>query len=135
MPGCWRWVMDSTRVRRRRLLIIVVTLVAVALVATGVYFFVPATGFSSGTLHSSVAREADRGTWPTGCERHAKGGWSCWVTTNGSDEIIYRVEMDGSRCWHGRRVWGGGADPPPKELDGCIKLRDQIRLFDRLLGL
>ena len=126
------------RVRRRRLLIIFGTLLAVPLIAAGVDFFVPSTGFSSEALHASVAREADRAMYgETGCDRHVKGGWSCSLADlSGSGFVDYRVVMEGGRCWHGvRGPDDAGKGVLPRNLHGCLKLRDQVRFWDRFWEL
>jgi hypothetical protein len=122
------------RVRRRRLVIIFGSFAAAPVLAALVYFLVPATSFSPEALHHSVAWEADSSIFGSaGCDRHVKGGWSCAVTDrSGSGSVDYRVEMDGSRCWHGeRRGRPGGEHSLPKSIDGCLKVGDQIRPWDR----
>jgi hypothetical protein len=38
--------------------------------------------------------------------------------------------MDGSRCWHGKA--DGGAGGLAKKIEGCLKVGDQLRPWDRL---
>src|SRR4051794_5111830 len=125
--------MDDT-VRRRRLRIIFGTLVGLPIIGVLIFFFAPATRFSPEALHNSVAREVGRAMYgETGCNRHVKGGWSCSLyDLSGSGFEDYRVEMDGSRCWHGVHRASGGKGDIPANLHGCLKVRDQIRLWDRL---
>jgi len=112
--------------------------VAVAVVA---FLFVPAIGGVSGkALDYSVIREAD-GSYVLGvdaCQRKDDEVWKCGVVDQqGSTTVSYRVTMSGSRCWRAEKISRFREDGPPLEPrpSGCVKLRDQLRLFDRALGL
>jgi hypothetical protein len=125
-------------VRRRRVIIILASFAALPLVAILVYFFAPATSFSPRTLGYSVAGETS-GTGLLGsmpCRRRATHTWACDVwNQGGSGTVTYEVEMDGSRCWHGHRTtrgWDEDGHPLPREVSDCLKIRDQMRLWDRV---
>lgn len=125
-------------VRRRRVIIVLGSFVALPVLAVLVVLFVPATSFSPEALGYSVGGETSGNgileSMP--CERHVKSGWSCNVwNQGGSGTVNYRVEMEGSRCWHGRRTTpghDGDGNLLPREVSGCLKIRDQLRLADRI---
>ena len=120
-------------VRRRRVIVVLVSVASLPVVAALIYFFVPATSFSPEALGYSVVGETGGHNIfeSQPCERAAKDGWTCQVWSNvRSGEVNYRVEMDGSRCWHGRRT--DAAPDLPREVSGCLKVRDQLRLWDRV---
>jgi hypothetical protein len=121
-------------VRRRRVIVVLGTAAVLLVVAALVYFFVPATSFSPEALGYSVTRETGghgpfEGSRP--CEPDGKDRWRCevWSMVR-SGYVNYRVEMEASRCWHGRRAAPGRG--LPREVSGCLKVRDQLRLWDRV---
>lgn len=125
-------------VRRRRVVTILVSAAAMPVVAALAYLFAPATSFSAAALGHSVAGEAsdNRDFESSPCSRRRAGGWACEARDPAaSASVTYRVEMDDSRCWHGRRTSPGHDEdgkPLPRRISGCLKLRDQLRLWERL---
>jgi hypothetical protein len=123
-------------VRRRRVIVILATFTAVCVVSVLVYLFAPATSFSPEALGYSVEGEATgNGGESMPCKRRDRGGWDCGVYNLGtSGPANYRIEMDGSRCWHGRRTspgWDNDGELP-REISGCLKVHDQLRVWDRV---
>jgi hypothetical protein len=110
-----------------------------ALLAIAAYLWLPAVGaVSPKALDYSVAREAGGtpllGTEP--CRRRPGRAWRCSVyDTSGSGRAAYRVEMTGSRCWQARKDEGssGEEQPLPRSVSGCVGIRDQLRIVERLL--
>ena len=63
--------------------------------------------------------------------RAGDGRWRCGVT-DGSGGTTYAVVVDG-HCWRARRVArNGGERRFPRRLSGCVGIRDQVRLLNRL---
>ena len=121
---------------RRRL----VALAGALSVAALVYFLAPATSFSPEALAHAVAVAAgEESVTVDPCKRRGEAAWTCTLYTNrGSGLAIYDVEMEGRRCWHGRKtpespeIPRGAGQPSPTEIDGCLKIRNQLRPWDRL---
>jgi hypothetical protein len=71
------------------------------------------------------------------CPHKPDGTWSCSVPDRGySSAIPYRVRVGGLGCWTATSTLST-RDDPPRRLEGCITVRDQIRLskaFSRLSG-
>ena len=118
----------------RRLLIVVV-LIVLGVVA---YQLLPAVGgVSAEALDQSVIEESggavalDERT----CRRARGRTWLCdiGITAGNSGSTTYRVTKRSRRCWRARRV-GGESDghTPPRSLVGCVGLRHQGRLQERL---
>jgi hypothetical protein len=113
-----------------------VCLLTVALIA---FLLLPAIGDVSGkSLGYSVTREAE-GSVAAGldaCDRNTGDVWRCEVTGDyGSSTVRYRVTMRGSRCWEGVKLSQfREAQPLESRPSGCVKLRDQVRVVDRLLS-
>jgi hypothetical protein len=83
------------------------------------------------SLAYSVARKGGEVTLLEPCRRRRDDAWRCSVSDDGgSSSTAYSVRVDG-RCWHARAQ---ASAESPRRLSGCVGLRDQIRLFDRLLG-
>jgi len=89
-------------------------------------------------LDYSVARESGGsllfGTVP--CRKRSSREWHCLVSdSSGSGEAAYRVEMTGSRCWKARtdKAFSGEGKPLPRSVSGCVGVRDQLRIVERLL--
>ena len=121
----------------RTLLIVVVLLVLVVLVAALAVVgarFLPAE-VTADSLGYSLHREADspRGS-SAECRARGAHEWRCRaVPSSGGERPIYRVSIGEGTCWTARIVdGGGGATPMPRRLEGCVRVRDQVRLFERL---
>ncbi|HVF19902.1 MAG TPA: hypothetical protein VNA14_06640 [Mycobacteriales bacterium] len=71
----------------------------------------------------------------TGCTAEVEGLRTCAVTGSegsGSDHVDVRLR---GRCWTAERVFIGGSQPPAAERgEGCIRLADNLRLFERVMG-
>ena len=106
---------------------------AAMVVAVVASWFVP--GVATG---SALVASVDRayGSTFTGCTSEVDGRRTCTVTGDkGSASDHVEVERRG-RCWKARRVFVGGSRPPaPARSEGCILLRDNIRLLERALFL
>lgn len=119
----------------RRLAFLLFILVVVAGAAAGVYYFVPLVGdLSNEALAHSVAREGealDGSESGRRCRRQGERRYSCRVPSrSGGGAVTYRVRLEGRRCWNARRT---GARGEGRRLEGCVGLRDQIRLLDEIL--
>ncbi len=99
------------------------------------FSFLPAVGSPSAqALNYSVTREVD-GSVTLGvsaCDR-GQDVWVCEVyDESNSGSATYRVRLDGS-CWTAVKTGGFGEEVPlPQRASGCVRFRDQLRLFDRI---
>ena len=101
----------------------------------------PAIGsVSSRALSYSLTREAGGDLWSTdlyGCERRPGAVFRCEVgAQGGSGSATYRLHTRGRRCWDAVNTSPGSYEegtPLASRLMGCAKLRDQVRLLERLL--
>ena len=112
------------------------TLSLIALAAA--FLWLPAIGSpSEDALQYSLTRKAGGSLLSAGvyhCEQGPKPVRLCDVSdAHSSDKGRYRVRMDGSRCWHARKVspnsWEEGPPYLKRRVSGCVKWRDQVRLF------
>ena len=112
---------------------VIAVLVALA-VAVPVYLLAPPVGQISGhALQWSVARELYVAT-SFGFEPCEKRGaaWDCAVWYDvGSGMVDYRVTREG-RCWDARIRGDAREFAMPATAHGCVGLRDQIRLVQRI---
>ena len=101
------------------------------------YYLAPAPTLSGTSLAHSLTRAADGDKLGAliPCERHDEL-WRCTIGhANGSDLADYRVDMHSSRCWRARLVLRHDEiEPMPARLEGCVRLRDQVRPLNRLLN-
>ncbi len=121
----------------RRLVFLLFVLAVLAATAAGIYFLVPLVGDLSGkSLAHSLAREAETSTEieGRGCQSRVSRRWTCRIP-DGSATVTYRVRVRDRRCWTARRTSAGGGEgrAPPARLEGCVGLRDQVRVLDGLL--
>lgn len=124
----------------RRLVFLVGVLLVVAIAAVGIYLFVPSVGeVSNEAIAHSAAREAgaDAGKGPKSCKPSPGEGKRrrCVVRAeSGRGRASYVLVFEGDRCWEARRAGarGKGGASLPRRLDGCVALRDQLRLDTRL---
>jgi hypothetical protein len=67
-----------------------------------------------------------------GCVRQPSGVWRCGVSSQEQSNGWgpYNVALSGS-CWHGTLVRAPGA-AGPRMIHGCIGIRDQLRIADRV---
>jgi hypothetical protein len=118
-----------------------------AVTVSGVLFiaallWLPAIGSpSDDSLRYSLMRKAGgsmlMGDFYT-CEKRQSGMRVCEVPDiQNSGFARYRVQTDG-RCWHARKVspdnWEDQSQPMKRHVSGCVQFRDQVRLFERVLG-
>jgi len=98
------------------------------------FLFLPAIGPVSGdALSYSVTRKLG-GSVTLGVSPCRDRGdvLICEVPdASNSGSATYRVRRDG-RCWKALKVRPGEEVPLPKRSSGCVRFRDQLRLFDRL---
>jgi hypothetical protein len=67
------------------------------------------------------------------CPHDADGSWTCSVPdSERSSSIPYRVRVDGLGCWTATSTFST-RDNPPRRLEGCITVWDQIRIFEGLI--
>ena len=104
------------------------------------FFLMPAVGsFSDEALHYSVSRQVGGSLLSGGeiyeCRRRSQRLWSCEVEDpGGSGSAVYEVRRSGRRCWSARDTGRSGTEQPlPTRADGCVGLRDQARVFYRIL--
>jgi hypothetical protein len=115
-----------------RIALRVAVLLAILIAA---YIFVPAIGtVSAQALHHSVSGVVggSYAAGPRSC--HAPHGTThrCDVlAASGSYPTRYTVRLDG-RCWTARR--SATDHSLPARAHGCVKLRDQLRLLDRVIN-
>jgi hypothetical protein len=129
-----RWG-EASRFDRAAFRVVVAGYVVILLCFLG-YLTLPAFGsVSQEALLSSVAnRSGSDAVSSLFCERRRGGYSECHVAIpiSDSETATYRVRMVGQRCW--RAVLGDeaglGLELRPH---GCVKLRDQIRLWSRVL--
>ncbi len=119
----------------RRLLSLLVLLIFLAVTFVGVYLLVPLVGdLSSNSLAHSVAREVETkgGLKKASCRKQTEENFTCRVPGgSGRSAATYRVRMEDRRCYTARRTQGQG----PRRAEGCVGLRDQLRvgLLERVL--
>ena len=116
-------------------------LVVLALLAGVAIWFLPAFGEPSPKAMSySVSRVTD-GELPPSVKRCTREDdqrpWRCWVDDpRESTPALYWVWMDGRRCWKARSPMivrqGARAGSLPASAEGCVGLRDQVRVVERL---
>lgn len=124
----------------RRLVFLIGMLLVVVIALAGIYFFVPSVGdVSNEAIAHSAAREAgaESGENLKACKPSPGEGKRrrCTVRPDsGSGMASYVLVFEGDRCWDARRAGARGKAGAalPRRLDGCVKLRDQIRLDTRL---
>jgi hypothetical protein len=103
-------------------------------------FFLPAIGEPSAkAAHYSLTREVG-GTLFEGvysCSERGADVWRCEVAdAHGSGSATFRVSMDGRRCWRATKLTPDAFEEGPPLDDhpkGCVSLRDQVRLYHRML--
>lgn len=129
--------------RIRLLLRIALTLLVLCVGAALAFLYLPAVGsVSPRALNYSVTKKAGGsviasvGPCRRSGERDKRGGervYRCSVSdSGGSGGATYVVKVDG-RCWKARRLGKGGFDGElRRRADGCVRWRDQLRLFDRI---
>jgi hypothetical protein len=114
---------------------------AVVLVLLGTpiaaFLWLPAIGDPSPeALQYSVAREVGANMAFEGdtCRRVEPFRWRCGVLDRqASGTVVYRVTLDG-RCWQAvKRRNGEEGKPLAKRASGCVRWRDQLRLYQRVL--
>ena len=102
----------------------------------GAYPYAPAFGLpSSKALNHSLTR--DVGGWEAeiaDCRITRGQIWACEVWDDEMSGLIdYRVTLEGD-CWKARRISPGPGDPDLEAFaEGCVRLRDQLRLYERLM--
>jgi hypothetical protein len=108
------------------------------------FLYLPAIGsFSTRALSYSVTKEAGgsviagpaspcRRTEGRG-NRNGERRYRCSIgDSGGSGGAMYTVRVEG-RCWKARRVRDFGFEGELKRrVEGCVRWRDQLRLFDRI---
>ena len=120
----------------RRLLIVVLVIV-LGVVA---YQSLPAVGgVSAEALDHSVIEESGGGVAldERTCQWAGGRTWLCdiGITAGGSASTFYRVRKRSRRCWRARRAGGASEGrTPPRVIAGCVGLRHQGRLRERILG-
>jgi hypothetical protein len=122
----------------RWLLRAVLGVAALTVLAALAYFFAPAIGsWSTKDLGYSVSRGVGGDILEPGtCERtkRHRHEYHCRVTVGGSGGATYDVTIKG-RCWDARVIPRFGVEGDlDRRHHACIKLRDQLRLVQRVLG-
>jgi hypothetical protein len=120
---------------QRAIGIAVVAVLAALAIAVPVYLFAPAVGDVSGeALQSSLIDEIEvyaNGTDPRPCFRRGEL-WECETEDGDSGVAGWYVARDG-RCWRAMPIGDPRRSGVPAWAEGCVRLRDQLRLGDRLL--
>ena len=104
------------------------------------FLFLPAIGAPSDeALAYSLTQEAGGSVLlgVSGCQERPAGVQICNVSdTSNSGSGRYRVRMDGGRCYHARKTspdsWEEGGPHLKREVNGCVRWRDQVRIMDRI---
>jgi len=118
-----------------------VGIAALAVVATAAmlgYFTMPAVGTPSPRALSYSLSDRTGGALlldSLPCARRPDGTSICEIyDSQGSGLIAYSVRLAG-RCWRARKVAGAyeTGRPMPRRPAGCVSLRDQLRLAERLI--
>jgi hypothetical protein len=119
----------------RLLLRMGLVLALLLVLAGGAFLYLPAIGsFSRRALSYSVTKGADgsviAGVDP--CRKEANHRFRCIVAgASESQGAEYAVTVHG-RCWKARRIGRGDVGGKfPRQKSGCVKWRDQLRVFDR----
>jgi hypothetical protein len=119
----------------RLLLRMGLVLALLLVLAGGAFLYLPAIGsFSREALNYSVSKRvggsALLGVDP--CKRETRHRFRCGVTDkSGSGGATYLVTVRG-RCWKARRLGrANSGDGLAHQKSGCVRWRDQLRLFDR----
>ena len=102
--------------------------------------FLPALGAPSDeALTYSLTHKAGGSVFlgVSGCQERPSGVQICNVSdTSNSGYGRYQVRMDGRRCYHARKTspdsWEEGGPHLKREVSGCVKWRDQVRIMDRV---
>ena len=119
----------------RLLLRMGLVLALLLVLAAGAFVFLPAVGsFSREALNYSVSKRVG-GSVVVGvdpCRRQARDRFRCEVADkSGSGGASYLVTVNG-RCWKARRLGRARFEGElARRKSGCVKWRDQLRLFDR----
>jgi hypothetical protein len=119
-----------------RLLIRMGLVLALLLVLTaGAFLYLPAIGsFSRRALSYSVTKAVDGSVIAdvNPCRKQGKHRFRCIVSgATESQGAEYVVTVNG-RCWKARRIGAGDIGGKfPRQKSGCVKWRDQLRVFDR----
>jgi hypothetical protein len=116
---------------------VVAVLLASLVVVGGVfllaYYLAPGRVNGKSLSYSLSDQAGSLATWGEGgCRRRAESRWRCFVPdSSGSGGSDYAVETDGN-CWEARRLGpSGGGRAQPRAVDGCVRLRDNLRLRER----
>jgi hypothetical protein len=119
-----------------RLLIRMGLVLALLLVlAAGAFLYLPAIGsFSRKALNYSVTKKVGGSVIARvePCAKQAKHRFRCPVSDkSGSGGADYVVTLNG-RCWKARRLGRANFEGElARRKSGCVKWRDQLRVFDR----
>jgi hypothetical protein len=101
-----------------------------------VYLLAPAVGDISGrALQSSLVDEIEvyaNGTDPQPCFRQGEL-WECETENHDSGVASWHVAREG-RCWRATLIGDPRHALAPPAAEGCVRLRDQLRLGERLLS-
>jgi hypothetical protein len=118
-----------------RLLLRMGLVLAILLVLLGgAFVYLPAVGsYSRQALNYSVSKRVGGSVIGVGpCRKQARHRFRCQVAdSEGSGGATYQVTVDG-RCWKARMAHDYGHEGKlERRANGCLKWRDQLRLFDR----
>lgn len=116
---------------RRGVIAALLSVPVLAIVAVVWFLIGPPIGSISGkSLNYSVTKKAG-GSTALGvepCVRRGDDWWTCPVAdSSNSGGADYRVRLRGD-CWTAQRVAGGFEGRLEKRVNGCVGLRDQVRL-------
>jgi hypothetical protein len=116
--------------------VILAVVLVLIVISPFAYFLAP--GFvNRKSLAHSVVGKID-GAYETSCKRAPNQGnaWDCSVLDSSAGGTGYRVISKGGGCWDGQRTdrRRGGEVEWPAQISGCVKIGDNVRIFDRIFG-
>jgi hypothetical protein len=117
----------------------IVLLVLLVLIVLSPFAYFLAPGFVNGkSLANSVVHKSGGDTFGSSCKRVHKQSdvWDCGVQDASYSATSYRVTSKGWGCWDGVRTGARKSDEGewPSQISGCVKIGDNVRLFDRIFG-
>ena len=85
------------------------------------------------SLNHSVFRELDPGgSWrEEKCDERERDLWLCPISEPGKGrDRLYRTVVEDGTCWTARLPTGSRRAGGPAELEGCVRLEDNLRILD-----
>ncbi len=116
-----------------------VLLVVLVLIVLSPFAYFLAPGFVNGkSLANSVVAKSGGDNFGSSCKRiqAQSDEWDCGIQDSSAGGTSYRVTTEGWGCWDGERTGAKRSAEVdwPSQISGCVKIGDNVRLFDRLFG-